>query len=241
MWRTRGAAATIVLLGLAGCGNSSNQPNGLPGLSSAPAATPATSAATPTIDVAALAVRLTVPPQQVAAGWTSQPVPSGDQVQGQVTLDLCGARFPSEDVRIARRQVVLMPPGAGSSSPESISNEVVIYSSGGAQQARGELMRAIASCPTGPVQGTVAGEGMQSYKISTLPKDGRWLPGTVAIRAVITSSSGQRADTVGIFQFRGDALSAVYGRSNNGQATASELRAAAQAATLLNSSAPATP
>ena len=54
------------------------------------------------------------------------------------------------------------------------------------------------------------------------------------------NSSGRRADTVGIFQFRGDALSAVYGPSNNGQADASELRAAAQAATLLISSAPAT-
>ena len=244
MWRTRGAAATIVLLGLAGCGNTSHQPDALPLLSStlaAPTGPTATSAATPAIDDAAVAGRLTVPPQQVGAGWTSQPVPSGDQVQGQVTLDLCGAHFPSEAMRIARHQVVLIPPGASSSSTVSLSNEVVIYRSGGAQQARSELMQAITSCPTGPVQGAVAGEGMQTYKISNLPKDARWLPGTIAIRAVITSSSGQRVDTVGIFQFRGDALSAVYGTSNNGQATASELRAAAQAATLLSSSAPAAP
>ena len=102
-------------------------------------------------------------------------------------------------------------------------------------------MRVVTSCPTGPVQGAVAGEGMETYKISTLSRDAHWLPETVAIRAVITNSSGQRVDTVGIFQFRGDALSAVYGPSDNGQAGASELRAAAQAAALLNSSAPATP
>jgi hypothetical protein len=241
MWRTWGAAAAIVLLGLAGCSNTSGQPDALPGLSSTPAATAATTAATPPTDGAALALRLTVAPQQVGAGWTSEPIPGGDQVQGQVTLDLCGARFTSESMRIARHQVVLMPPGAGSSSADSISNEVVIYGSGGARQARSDLMQAITSCPTGPVQGTVAGEGVQTYKISTLPSDTHWLPGTVAIRAVVTNSTGRRVDMVAIYQFRGDALSAVYGSANSGRADASELRAAAQAATLLSSSAPAAP
>lgn len=241
MWRSRGAAAAIVLLGLAGCSSTSKQPDALASQSSTPAATTTatTAAATPPTDNAALALHLAVPPEQVGTGWTSKLIPGGDQVQGQVTLDLCGERFLSESMRIARRQVVLTPPGAGANSTDAISNEIVIYRPGGAQQAQSELMQSITSCPTGPVQGTVAGEGMLTYKISTLSSDTHWLPGTVAIRAVITNSSGQRADTVSIYQFHGDALSAVYGPADNGQANASVLRAAAQAATLLNSSAPA--
>ena len=239
MRRTRSAAAAIVLLGLAGCSSTASQPDALASLPSAPGAASATTAAPSPADDASLALRLNVAPQQVAAGWTSQLISDGDKVQGQVSLNLCGAPFPSESMRIARRQVILAPPGASPSSTSIISNEVVIYRAGGAQQARNELMQAIASCPTGPVQGAVAGEGMQTFKLSSLPEDASWLPGTVAIRAVVTNSSGQRADSVAIYQFRSDALSAVYGPTHNGRADASVLRAAAQAATLLNSSVPA--
>ena len=98
-------------------------------------------------------------------GWTSQTIPGGDQVQGQVTLDLCGTHFPSESLRIARHQITLTSPG-GSGSAETISNEVVIY------------------------------------------------------------------------QFRGDAMSAVYGGTTNGQPDPATLQAAADAAALLQSSAP---
>lgn len=166
----------------------------------------------------------------MGTGWSSQTIQSGDQVQGQVTLDLCGANFPSENLRVARHQIRLL------SSSDAISNESVIYSANGAQQARSELLHAVATCPTGPVQDSVAGVGMVTFKVKTLSADSHWLPGTVALDIAVTNSGGQTLEEVAIYQFRGDAMSGVYGAVTNGQADPNELRAATAAASLLTSS-----
>jgi len=115
----------------------------------------------------------------------------------------------------------------------------VLYRPGGAQQARTELLQAIATCPSTPVKGALADEGMLTFEISTLPADARWLPGTVAVDVVVTDSSGESSDSVEIFQFHGDTMSGIYGSTETGRPTATELQAAADAATLLSSSAPA--
>jgi hypothetical protein len=190
-------------------------------------------------DAASLVLRLAVPAQQLGAGWTSQTITDGDVVQGQVTLDLCGASFASEALRLARHQIMLAPAGAGSDTSSDLSNEVVVYSGTGAQQAHDELVSAIATCPAGPVQGSVQGEGMLTYKVAPLAADPRWLPGTVAESVTATASNGQSMSEVTIYQFRGDALSAIYGPSTNGKADATELAAAADAAGLLTSLVPA--
>jgi hypothetical protein len=185
--------------------------------------------AVPTADATALALRLAIAAGQMGAGWTSQPLPGGDQVQGQVTFDLCGASFPSEGLRIARHQISLV------SSSEAISNEAVIYRPGGARQARGELLHAVATCPTGPVQDAVAGAGLVTFKVKALPADAHWLPGSVALDIAVTNSSGQTLEQVAIYQFHGDTMSAVYGAVADGRADATELKAAAVAAGLLTS------
>lgn len=232
-----GVASAAVLLGLAGCtgtsgasapqagssGTSATAASSTPTASATPGSTASTSAA------AAMALHLAISAQQMGAGWTSQPLPDGDQVQGQVTLDLCGASFPSESLRIARHQIKLL------SATDAISNEAVIYRPGGAQQARSELLHAAATCPTGPVQDAVAGVGMATFKVRSLSPDAHWLPGTVALDITVTNSGGQTLEEVAIYQFHGDAMSAVYGAVTNGHADAAELHAATTAATLLSS------
>jgi hypothetical protein len=182
-----------------------------------------------TADATALALRLAIPARQMGAGWASQTLSGGDQVQGQVTFDLCGASFASESLRVARHQISIV------SSSEAISNEVVVYDSDGAQQARSELLHAVATCPVGPVQDAVAGVGVVTFKVKTLPMDAHWLPGTVALDIAVTNSSGQTLEQVAIYQFHGDTMSAVYGAVANGRVDATELRAAAVAASLLTS------
>lgn len=238
---TWGVASAAVLLGLAGCsgaagasalqagssGTSAAAASSTPAASDAPGSTASTSASA----AAAMALHLAISPQQMGPGWTSQTLPGGDQVQGQVTLDLCGASFPSESLRIARHQIRLL------SATDAISNDTVIYRSGGAQQARSELLHAVATCPTGPVQDSVTGVGRVTFKVQILSPDVRWLPGTLALDIAVTNADRQTLEEVAIYQFHGDAMSAVYGAVTNGHADAAELQAATTAATLLNSSA----
>lgn len=226
MRRIWGVAVSVTALaGIAGCGSSSGGGTAAQAVSSQ-----STSSAQTSVQMSKLAVSA----QQLGAGWTSQTMTAGDEVQGQVTMDLCGAEFPSESLRTARHQVIL-----SSTSGERFSNEVVLYRPGGAQQARTELLKAIATCPSGPVEGTVKGEGMLIFKINTLPSDGHWLPGTVAVHGVVTDATGQSEDEVLIYQFRGDAMSAIYGATTDGRPDPAELRAAADAAALLQAWSPA--
>jgi hypothetical protein len=83
-------------------------------------------------------------PEDVAPGVViSKTIPGGREVAGQVTLDLCKARYPSESLRTARLQVVFVDHqhriGAG--------NEIVSYRPGGTRQAFRELRVAARHCP----------------------------------------------------------------------------------------------
>lgn len=242
------AVSTAVLVAIAGCGNSSggaavSQSSSTSGVgsssSSSQAAAPQSTSSTPSAESTglspALASKLAVSAQQLGSKWTGRTMAGGDLVQGQVTMDMCGAKFPSESLRTARHQVIL----SSASTGKKFSNEVVLYQPGGAQQARTELLKAIATCPSGPVEGPLQGEGMLTFKINPLSSNSHWLPGTVAVHALVKNSSGQSEDEVLIYQFRGDAMSAIYGSATNGQPDSSELQAAADAAALLQSSVPA--
>ncbi|WP_157436295.1 hypothetical protein [Actinospica robiniae] len=228
--------AAVLLVGVAGCGGGSAA---RPAASSGTAASSSPAAATARAVSAASIDQLLVPVNEMGAGWTSRSIPGGDQVQGQVTLDMCGDHFPSENLRIARRQIVLSTTGADSDmSP--ISQEVVLYRPGGAQQARQELLDAVRTCPTGPVLGAVQGEGLMTFKLTLLPESQRlteseWLPDTVAIHGIVTESTGQIEDEALIYQFRGDVMSAVYGPVTTGQPSPAEFLASTLAAAELKS------
>lgn len=152
--------------------------------------------------------QLTVGAAQVGPGYRAELFREGDKVNGQVTLDLCGFRFPSEDLRTARRQVDYHHRQAA----KQFSNEVVRYRDGGLQQAMGELGEAIRRCPKGPVTGPVAGVGPITWHPRVV-SDERLPAGALAVVIGATGTvDGKRVDSssVAVYLPRGNTLSAVY-------------------------------
>ena len=154
--------------------------------------------------------RIVLAPSQVAPDVTVKQLPGGNQVAGQVTLDLCAFTFRTEALRLARLQVAYARGGT-----PLISNEVVAYKPGGAASALRELGAAIAHCPAGYVSSSVRGMGQLKNSIEHVRAPGL-LPGSIAIVDRITEKlNGKtlRFDAVLVFQARHDVLSAVYGYS----------------------------
>jgi hypothetical protein len=157
--------------------------------------------------------RVVLRPSQVGPGYRLQERPDGHGVRGLVTLDLCGFTFHSERLRTARLQVNYVRRGAA----VQLSNEVVTYRRGGAQQALREVAYAARHCPRGPVGSTVAGVPKLTYRIGWV-HDRRLLPGAVALRLRVSGTqNGKRVvvTTLGVYQVRRNVLSGVYtyGRS----------------------------
>jgi hypothetical protein len=179
----------------------------------------AAAVATPAQTVAAVVLR----PAQVAPDVTLKRFPGGNQVAGQVTLDLCGYTFRTEALRLARLQVVY----TRGTIPVA-SNEVVAYKPGGATSALRELRTAIAHCPAGYVASNVRGTGLLKNSITHIRAPGS-LPGSIAILDRITqklNGKTMRFDAILVFQARRDVLSGVYGY---GQAQVPLVRHAAAA------------
>ena len=143
---------------------------------------------------------------QVGPGYTRHVLPNGRTVVGQVTLDLCGASYPSEAQRTARLQVEYVHPQPA----PTLSNEVVSYRPGGTQEAIAELNRAAKNCPSTVIP--VGGTSPVTAHVTRIV-DRRLLPGYVAVqinaRAVVQGK--ERAATVAtIYQIHGQLLSAIY-------------------------------
>lgn len=141
----------------------------------------------------------------------------GEQVRHQPTLDLCDASFPSEALRVARRQVSVVTPDG--SSP--LSTEAVLYRSPAATaQAFSELTRAEASCPRTFRQSPVAGEGLQKFAFRADP-GASWpvTPGVerLAYDYVVSNPKGQSAQFVSVFLRRGPLLLGIYFVGSPGQ------------------------
>lgn len=86
-------------------------------------------------------------PSDVATGIIIEPITRGTEVDGQVTLDFCGADYPSEGLRVARRQVSAFD---ASGAAAGLSSEAVQYrDDAAAQQAITELIAARKACPQG--------------------------------------------------------------------------------------------
>jgi hypothetical protein len=164
-------------------------------------------AASPKSDVAAVLLK----PAQVGAGYNLRELPGGAQIRNEVTLDICGYRFASESLRLARHQVAY---GRQGQENASLSNEVVAYRSGGAAQALREVRAAIAHCPTGFVQSTVKGVGRLRNRFVPFPHPGL-LPGAIAyvdhVTEQLPNKTVTRYDVVIVYQARHDVLSGVYG------------------------------
>jgi hypothetical protein len=181
-------------------------------------------AATPSLRQIALT------PAQVGPGYRESVIPGGTKVQGQVTLDLCGYSFPSEQLRVARLQVAYDRTGKA----VELSNEVVRYRPGGAQQALRETAHAASFCPDHPVPSNVAGLSRVTYRIATFADRGL-LPGALGLRVHFSGTyKGKQvsATAIVIYQVKGNVLSGVY--TNGGGTVAAQqalgLHAAVQSA-----------
>jgi len=132
---------------------------------------------------------------EVGPGYRARVIPGGRKVKGQVTLDLCGFRYPSDALRTSRIQMVYQHPR----DALVLSNEVVRYRGTGAQQALSELEWAVSHCPKG-------------NKLTRI-RDPRLLPSSVAVANQFSGMRNGKPVAVGVllvYQVHGNALSAVY-------------------------------
>jgi hypothetical protein len=154
--------------------------------------------------------RVLLRPSQVGRGYVLKVIPGGRSVQGQVTLDMCGFRFGSEDRRTERLQAVYVR----RESKLALSNEVVRYRPGGAEDAMREVARAIRTCPRQPVPSAVRGVPSLSYRIALLSSAGkRLLRGAIVMRVTVSGTLGGKKTTETsfvVYQRSGDILSGIY-------------------------------
>jgi hypothetical protein len=161
----------------------------------APAATP---------DVSHLVLQ----PAQVGKGYVSLAQTGGNAVKGQVTLNLCGTGYASEQLRTTRLQLNY----ANRSAPVAISNEVVTYRADGAAQAMREVVRRVARCPHHPIETGEKGSPKLMFKLTRI-SDPHLLRGYVALRVDVTGTlNGKHVATTSyaIYQRRGNVLSGIY-------------------------------
>ncbi len=187
-----------------------------PRATSVPSATVApTTAPPPTVgapladdDLArAVALRDDDPP----GGVTFSLIEMGDVVTGQVTLDVCSARFPSEAMRVARYQQV----GRDGAGTFAVNNENVVYGTvAGAAQAMTEIRAVVAECPDTFVPPVLQGQPPLKFAYEPLPEAdlGPVAADHVALSMRAEDRSGKVSTAVFIYQRRGRVLVGVYGR-----------------------------
>jgi hypothetical protein len=149
-------------------------------------------------------------PEDADDGFTYAGYPGGDQVRGMVSLDICGQRFDSESLRVARHQVGIK----GADGKGVISTEALLYRDpAAAEQAMDEIQAAVAACPTTPTKSPVAGAPALSYEVNP-PPDGDWQPveGVDRLAYDLTASddAGHSARLETIYLRRGRLLLAIY-------------------------------
>jgi hypothetical protein len=146
---------------------------------------------------------------QVGRGYELSQIPGGKLVQGETTLDFCNLSYRSEALRTARLQVAYLAKGAAT----KLSNEIVTYHAGGAQQALQEMKQAAATCPNGRVANPPS--GIEALTRTTrVIHDPHLPPGSVVIAetdSAVVKGKHVTVKTVAVYQARGDVLSGVYG------------------------------
>lgn len=144
-------------------------------------------------------------------------IAGGDKIRDQVTLEFCGADFPSESARTARlQQSVCCDAFVGFSTMPVVSNENVLYDSAeSASQAFNEIRDAVDQCPADRfVTSKVAGVPPLKYQLALIPDDqlGDVTPDHVAIHGTFTDKIDIPRPIVMVWQRRGRAMVGVYGR-----------------------------
>jgi hypothetical protein len=158
---------------------------------------------------AAVLSNLVVRQQDVPASYTVATISGGDQVQGQATLDLCDASYPSEALRLERLQTAAFD----AQQTAGLSTEAVLYRSADATaQAFREVAQVAASCPSTPTTDPIT--GAQSTTTFGPVPDKSWghTPGVdrAAYTVTTTDSSGTSRTSTVVYLKRGPILLGVY-------------------------------
>jgi hypothetical protein len=166
----------------------------------------------------------------VRAPYHLVPYTAGDEVTGQVTLDVCGATFPSEQRRRARHQVGVAD---RQQRDTGISIEAVSYDTDAdAVTAMGEVRKAQADCPSGYVRGDVAGVPPLRYRFAPAP-DTTWAAvagvDRFALAATVNDQQGHVESDVAVYLRRGRLLVILY--SNDAASSARVLTRSIEAFT----------
>jgi hypothetical protein len=178
--------------------------------------------------------KLVLQPTQVGSGYQLYARPDGIGVKNTVTLDLCGRKnYPSEKLRTTRLQVNYAAKG----NNLGLSNEVVTYKAGGAQQAMREVTQHATHCPATPIVTGEAGVPPLRFTITRI-SDSKLLTGYLAVKirvrgTVKVSGKAQKVDqtSYAVYQRFGNVLSGTYSYGpNNPAQLAFELHAAEQSA-----------
>jgi hypothetical protein len=181
----------------------------------------------PTAAANALLAKTVLGAAQVGSGYRAAVIPGGKLVAGETTLDFCDQTYSSEKLRTARLQVAY----TAKHTNIELSNEVVSYQAGGAQQALAEMRQAARSCANGPVPHPPAGV-RNAVRHTQLLTDPHLLPGAVAILetdSAIVKGKQRTEQTIAVFQVRGNVLSGVYGYGSSLAAVKRLTLAAAEA------------
>jgi hypothetical protein len=124
---------------------------------------------------------------------------------------LCAVHLESESLRTVRLRIVFTNPHLSKEKRHVLSNEVIAYRSGGAQQAMRELSDAATTCPP-------------NYRIDHIV-DSHLLPGYVALKVI--PGTGKM---IWIYQARNGILSQIVASGHKGGSYAELLQFALHAA-----------
>ena len=167
---------------------------------------------------------LLAPEAQVGNGYVIVQRSDSFGVKGTVTLDICGrSGYFSEALRAARIQVNYVKSGVDylkHPGTLGLSNEVVRYQPGGAQEAMQEVRRHALTCPHRPIDTGEPGLPRLLVSISQI-HDIKLLPGYLGLK-IRTSGTvrGAHVDqtSYAIYQRVGNYLSGVYSFGANSAA-----------------------
>ena len=187
-----------------------------PAASQAPTPAPSGSPSAPADSSSASLENLVVRPQDVTDAYAVAPIPGGTKVEGEVTLDLCDAAYPSEGLRVERLQVVAVD----SNGTTQLSTEAVRYESDAATaQAFDEVRSSAKDCPSAPVPDPSTG-GTVSTTI-TGGVDSSW-PTTAGVDRLAylvtrTDDTGTENSTLVVYLRRGPLFIGVYFPTPSGE------------------------
>ena len=148
--------------------------------------------------------------------------PEGPEAYGldAPTIDLCEDADETDQLRVDRVQHWWESPGwsTGEDPAVAISAELVVYESGGGEAAMAAFLATLTECPERTLEdgSTITFEGLD-------PPPGA-LPGSAALRGLVTTAGGDELQQVLVAQREGDLLGMLYVTAFDATATTEAAR-----------------